>query len=272
MTDLDLGPDLHDLMDRSLADVHVPTDRLQHGAVQRGRVVRRRRRIATAAGAIALATVAAVVVVPGLAGSDPTEGQVAVDPGEHEQPFVPRGWWDMPVKPMHHHLEALLPEGVTIESYQKRSTDSAPGESTVFHGNFMGTIRDADDDGPGSIQIMMYELPRDRHSVAEARGQELTCDVENWDVDPLSDPVQCHTIRGSDGRVRERTVTHTQDGVTYVEVRRWVGRISTYFAVANSVERKWGPPASAAAAPLTLAELRTIAASPTWQDWTPPQK
>lgn len=269
MTDLDSGADLHDLMDRALTDLPTPTDRLREGALRQGRPLRRRRRMVTGLASVAVVAATAAVVVPIVGGDGPTPGGVATDPPPKPQPKAPDdfvahpGWWDMPVGQMRQRLVALLPDDVEIASYAKINTDHAPGESSAWSGAFTGTLRNAADVGPGSIEIFLTELPQDPAALADVRARHLSCALDDWTFDP-QDPPQCKNGDFRGGRPYERTVTLTNNGVTYTEVRRWTGAGEIYAAVANSTQRKWGPPASADRPPLTLSELTEVAESPSW--------
>jgi hypothetical protein len=271
MTDLDNGNDLHALMDRALVDLPVPTDRLYGGAVRRGRPLRRRRRAGAALGALALAAAAVVVTLPAVTGGEGDAGGVATDPHPQRaspQPFVSHpGWWDMPVGPMRERLAALLPPRVTIADFERLNTDHGPGESAVLHGVLTGTLRNASDIGPGSIEIFLTELPQDPVARADLRAQHLSCDPHTRNIVDVDGPVQCRTSDVRDGQPYERTVTFTDQGVTYSVVYRWSGDGEIYAATANSTQRKWGPPASAVHPPLTLPQLAAIAESPTWTTW-----
>jgi hypothetical protein len=274
MTDLDSGADLHDLMDRVLSDLPTPTDQLHAGAVRVGRPLRRRRRLWTAAGSVAIAAALAAVAVPFLGGSGPAPAGVAVEPPPQAKvpPFPGHpGWWDMPVGEMRQRLLALLPDDVEITAYARINTDHGPGESNRFAGVFNGTLRDANDVGPGSVSIMLAELPTDARALADLREQELSCGhfPDDWDISP-PDGAVCETSEMRDRTNYRRDITYVYQGVTYREIRRWTDHGSIYTAVSSSTERKWGPPASAIDAPLTLAELQAVATSPGWTDWQPP--
>jgi hypothetical protein len=268
MTDLDSGSDLHDLMDRALTDLPTPVARLRDGATRQGRSLRRRRRTITAVAGTAVLAAAVAVVVPVLGGTGPRPGGVAVDPASSQpQPFVAHpGWWDAPVGEMRKRLVGLLPEDVTIAGYDRTNTEHAPGESSDWSGVFTGALRDASDVGPGGVEIMLTELPQDPTALADLRAQHLSCDLDDWTFVDLEGRVQCEVgdLRG--GRPYERTITFTDQGVTYSEVRRWVGDGEVYAAVSNSTERKWGPPASAARPPLSLPELVAIVENPSWTE------
>jgi hypothetical protein len=266
MTDLDSGADLHVLMDRALTDLPTPAERLREGAVRRGRSLRRRRRAGVAAASVAVVAAFAAVAVPFVGGSGPAPGGVAVDPPAAKVPPSPShpGWWDMPVGEMRDRLLALLPDDVEITGYARVNTDHAPGESDKFAGVFNGTLRDQTDLGPGSVSIMLTELPRDPAALAEVRAQHFRCNDDDFEFVDLESPASCETSDVRDGHAHERTVTFTDQGVTYIEVRRWAGDGEIYAAVANSTERKWGPLASALRPPLTLPELIKIAESSSW--------
>jgi hypothetical protein len=206
--------------------------------------------------------------VPILGGTGPTAADVATEPKPRPpqpHPFVAHpGWWDMPVPEMRERLVALLPDDVEITAYDRVNTDHAPGESNQFAGVFSGTVRNATDDGPGSLEIMLTELPQDSVALAEVRTQHLTCDLDDWEFVDLDGPVKCEVSDLQGGRPFQRTITYTDQGVTYVEVRRWTDGGEIYAAVANSTQRKWGPPTSAVRAPLTASELTAIAVSSSW--------
>ncbi|QWF23642.1 hypothetical protein KM427_08045 [Nocardioides sp. LMS-CY] len=275
MNDLDYTDDLHALMDRTLADLPVPTHRLHEGALRHGRRVRRRRRLRVAAGGTVAAAALVAAALPVLGGGTGTaDGGVAVEPTPTPlaRPFEPHpGWWDMPVGEMRHRLEALLPDDVVVESFQKRNTEAAPGESRVFHGRFGGVLRSADDTGPGSIEIMLVELPQDATALADLRSQHLSCAgfPESWTFEGPVSGATCEEGDLQDGRPAQRTIAFTDQGVEYREVRRWTDRGEIYAAVSSSTERKWGPPASARHAPLTPDELLAVGTSATWTDWEP---
>lgn len=272
MTDLDSGADLHDLMDRALTDLPTPTDRLREGALRQGRPLRRRRRMVTGLASVAAVAATAAVLVPIVGGSGPDGGGIATEPdptppAQTKQPddFVAHpGWWDMSVGQMRQRLVALLPDDVEVASYAKTNTDHAPGESSAWSGVFRGTLRDTSDVGPGSIEIFLTELPQDPAALADIRAQHLTCDLDDWEFVELDGPVECETSDLRGGRPFQRTITYTDQGVTHIEVRRWEGAGEVYTSVANSTERRWGPPASAVHPPLTLAELTAVAESPSW--------
>ncbi|WP_028642915.1 hypothetical protein [Nocardioides sp. URHA0020] len=270
MTDLDSGADLHDLMDRALTGVSTPTDRLREGALHQGRPLRRRRRVVTGIASMAVVAATAAVMVPIVGGDGPTPGTVATDPSPKPQPKAPDdfvahpGWWDMPVSDMRTRLVGLLPADVEIASYARTNTEHGPGESSAWSGVFTGTLRNSAATGPGSIEIMLTELPQDPAALADVRTQHLSCDLSDWDLRDLTTPVHCELGDRRGGLPHQRTISFTNNGISYAEVRRWDGDGEIYAAVANSTQRKWGPPASAARPPLTVAELTAVAESPSW--------
>ncbi|WP_122816947.1 hypothetical protein [Nocardioides pantholopis] len=291
--------DLHDLFDRTMRGVSPDVAGLHDHAVTAGRRLRRRRRIEAA---VLAATTVAVVALP-LAGSGddtpsrgvpatstdvsvspspdgnaeptpdasatatPTPGGALVVPEPEATPFAARpGWWDMPVGPMLSRLRARLPEGVTIASYERRATDAAPGEPTRLQGTLSATLADADG-VLGSIEVMLVQLPDDPDARAAQLAQDLGCDLSGWDFQELAGPPRCEND-GPD----TRSVSFTDRGVTYHEARRRVGDGQIYVAVANSTERKWGPPASAGPPALRPSQVAAIAADPAWTSWTPSRR
>ncbi|GAA4732267.1 hypothetical protein GCM10023350_14550 [Nocardioides endophyticus] len=87
---------------------------------------------------------------------------------------------------------------------------------------------------------MLSELPQDPAALADVRAQHLSCDPEDWDFVDLDGPVQCETSDVHSGRPFQRTVTFTDQGVNYTEVRRWTAGGEIYAAVSSSTERKVG--------------------------------
>ena len=269
-TDLHDGADLHDLMEHALSDLPTPTARLHAGALRHGRPLRRRQRAIGGLAAAAVVAAIAAVAVPFVDGTGSRAGDVASEPPRPpraEVPFVSHpGWWDMRVGPMRARLLALLPDDVDLTSYEKVNTDHGPGETDAWSGVLRGTLRDATDVGPGSIEIFLVELPQDPSALADLRRQHLSCDPDVWDLTDPEDTVHCETGDVHGGRPYQRTATFTDQGVTYTEVRRWTGDGEIYAAVSNSTQRKWGPPASAVRAPLTLPELVAVVDSASWTD------
>ena len=256
--------DLHALMDRALADVEVPTDRIQHGAVRRGRAVRRRRRGAALLGGLAVAATVAGLVVPTVAGTRSTEGSVAHDtatpsPGLYQPPA---GWWDLPGAQMRDRLADLLPEGLRITDADLGDEDLAPGDQP--RGGFV-QVDVADDTGPaGGLNVLLYApQPDDAAGRAFVRRQ-ISC-PGNADVTPA----RCTELRDSDGDVVGRSARWDTEGVVVLEVTRLTpdGAV-VYAAASNSSDDKWGPGSSidGERPPVTAAALRAIAASTTWQD------
>ena len=156
----------------------------------------------------------AAVVTPVVGGGGPAPGGVAVDPPSRQpHAFVAHpGWWDMPVGEMRTRLAALLPDDVTITGYAKKNTDHAPGESSAWSGVFEGTLRDPSDIGPGSVEIMLIELPQDPAARADLRAQHLSCDPDDWNFVDVQGPVACETSDVRDGLPTRRTTHFTDQG------------------------------------------------------------
>lgn len=265
--------ELRDLIERALDDVTMPSG-LGDQAVTAGERLRRRRRAGTALAGLAAAAAVAAIALPLGGGGTATTGTPAG--GSSPSPSAPvsaeptpgplvshPGWWDMPVAQMRDRLADLLPEDVTIADFERTNTDHAPGESDRFRGYLRGTLAAADG-SLGSVNIMLVQLPQDADALASELHRMFACDRAEWEADG---PMASFACTGDSAQ--QRTVELADQGVTYREARRRAGNGSIYVAVANSVEAKWGPPASADQPPLTLDDLERIAASDVWTDWSP---
>ena len=282
----DLTPDerqLHDLIERSLADVRGDAHRFEAHAVARGRTIRRRRRIAAGGAAVAVVASVAAVVVPAVSGDSGAERGLdparqsghrhptSTDPGPGES--APVGWWSMPAGEVHDRLLPLLPAGVTVERFELAPDDRAPGEPAESTGWLRTTLSTPTGD-TGDLEILLYPpdpsspdpsspdtvggqpTAEQRISCPAADGPDKSCteivDADGHHVGRLL------TWTPGDLVVREATLAGDEGGVVYA-------------ATANSTDPKWGwgSSTSAAAPPLTLADLRAVVESATWTDWAP---
>jgi hypothetical protein len=252
--------DLHDFLDQTLADLDVPTDRIGAGAMARGRVVRRRRRVAGVLGAAAVTVLAAGLALPSIAGTDEAGNRIAHDGGEPTH-VGHAGWWDMPGAVMRDRLAELLPEGMRVTDANLGDEELAPGEEPT--GGWVA-IDVADEDGPaGSLNVLLYP-PFDDDGVF-AR-DVLTC-PGNYEAGP---DVECTEVHDADGDIVGRGVRWGHEDVVNLEVTRLLpdGAI-VYAASSNSSDAKPGVGSSTdrARPPVGLAELALIAQDPTWQAW-----
>jgi hypothetical protein len=274
LRDLD---DLRGLMTRTVAGAEPPVRRLADRARRDGGRLRRRRRAAVAVGGLAAAAAVAALVVPLAGGS----GSTARDDGYAGSPsraadagkaFVAKpGYWDMPAAAMSERLADLLPNRVSLTSFEETSTDRAPGESTALVGELPGTL--AGRTGPGNVEVMLSQLPG--RAVLDASDPDDLNGDGNLDGCPpeLSstdfEVRSCSLQRDSSGRVVERELEVADRGVITREVMLVTHGGTIYVASANSTQRKWTAPPSASRNPLTLDQLAHIATSTTWTDWTP---
>lgn len=257
-----MSTDLHDYLDRTLADLEVPTDRLRTGAVSRGRVVRRRRRVVGALGASALAVIGAVLVVPSVAGSDGAADRVAhdttPDPTFYEPPA---GWWDMPGPVMRDRLARMLPEDAVIVESNLGNEDRALGEDPS--GGWLQVDVASAGEPAGGLNVVLYAPQPDGTGFVEER---TTCPGN------LEGPDACTLLRDPDGKVVGRAARWAQGAVVVLEVTHLLpdGGL-VYTGASNSSDDKWGAESSTdrTLPAVTAAELREIAADPAWQDWTP---
>lgn len=272
MNDLDLDPadDLRALMDDALADLSVPTARLQVGARDAGRRVRRRRRSLVALGTLAATTIVGLLAVPALAGDDPSEMKVARDSAPSPTPDgapapsyddPPAGWWDMPGRAMRNRLADLLAPTLAVADADLGDEDLASGEKP--RGGWVAIdVEDERGRPAGALNVVLYP-PFDDESFAQ---QRLTCP---GNLDPAT---PCTEIPDADGNPIGRSSRWERKGVIVLEqtLLRPDGGI-VYAAASNSSDDKWGAGSSIAAAepPVTAAQLKTIALSSRWTDWQP---
>jgi len=285
---------LRDLLDSTMTDIDAPTARIEREARAQGARIRSRRRsgglVGLAAGA-AIAALALPSLAHGLGGGG---SDVAADPSSMTpspaatSPWssAADGWWAMPAPEMLDRLTRLLPAGLTVTDAVTMNDDRAPGEP---HGPLQGWLsanvqRSATDQG--GVNLVFYPPPSptpapspvtttdangDEHTSVNAAGpstrQLISCPGN------LVDPAQCTELRDADGHHYGRKSVSRSGGVTVDEVTIEAADGGVvYVAAANTTYPKWGDGSTVTADRplLDLAQLETIAADPTWQDWTPP--
>lgn len=254
--------DLHERMDRALAALDVPTDRIRAGAITRGRAVRRRRRAAGVLGGAAAVALAAAIALPSLAGTDDAAQRIAQDSGDPspspETSVRPAGWWDMPGSTMIDTLRELLPPTATVVDLNLGDEDLAPGEEPA--GGWAAADVVVDGESAGGVNVVLYP-PFETSSFAE---DVTTCPGN------AADAASCTELREDDevGRVVRYV---TQDVVTLETTWLLPDGGVVYAAVSNSADDKWGAGSSVErpGLPLRPAQLRAIAQSPLWQDHEP---
>ncbi|GAB6985753.1 hypothetical protein [Nocardioides pyridinolyticus] len=253
-----MSTDLHEFLDRTLADLDVPTDRLREGALTRGRVVRRRRRAIAALGGVVVTALAAGLTLPSLAGTDNADDRIAHDTGDPSpDTYVrPAGWWDMSGGVMRDTLAHLLPARSTVTDENLGDEELAPGDKPT--GGWVQV--DVLDEGEpaGGMNVVLYP-PFDTSSFAE---DVMTCPGNASEADA------CTELGDGTGRL----VRWETGGVVTIEAT-WLlpdGGI-VYAAASNSSDDKWGVGSTTdrAVPPVRPAQLAEIAASPLWQEWTP---
>jgi hypothetical protein len=166
------------------------------------------------------------------------------------------GWWDMSGTEMSHRLGFLLPDGL-------RTTVTM----TDVHGGSV-QVDLADADGPaGGVNVLLY-APQPDTAAGRAFVRGHTTCPGNADVDPD----RCTQLRDASGQVVGRLVRWDTDGVVVLEATHLTpdGAL-VYAAASNSSDVKWGLGSSTDREdpPVTLAQLREIAESRSWQqDWS----
>lgn len=259
--------DLHALMDRALAGLDVPTDRLHDGAVRRGRAERRRRRlasglVATAAAATVVALGVALAPGPDAARGGDVTGQ---DTGHPERSAT--GWWDMPADQMLDLLQRSLPAGTVVTDHELAPPDRAPGDPAVSTGWVRTTVESAR--GTGGLEVLLYSPaslgPADEaqgddgtaYADSPSRRERLTCPGDLTAVD------YCRELVDDQGRLLGRVAATVWGDVVVREVTMRVRDGLVYVGSANSVAPKWGPgtPVSSENPPLSFAELEHLASA-----------
>ncbi len=276
---------LRDVIEGSMAEVAAPTSRLSAGAIERGRRLRRRRRGAAAVGAAALAAVVGIGL-PQALGSDRGQrsGEVGYADGGAVAPSEPladqpSGWWSMPAGEMADHLVDLLPRGTRIVALRTRSDE--PGDSKrEWQGFLVAHLDTPSGSGPGGINLHVgspdtagpgagttgpVTTGADAPLAAASR-QDLRCSGYGEEL------TSCDVLRDAEGR-RIGRLSRVDLGelvLLSATVRMTDGGTMTIDA-SNSTDDKWGLGSAPTAdqPPLTLEELREIAADPVWTSYRP---
>ncbi|GAA1132284.1 hypothetical protein [Nocardioides aquiterrae] len=247
--------DLHALMDRALADLDVPTDRLHAGAVRRGRAARRRRRAGVVLGGVAAAVAVAVAVpllgtVGASTGDQLAQGGAVLPPPDVYEP-APH-WWTMPGEEVAHRLTFLTPSRYTTP--------------WTFTGASRAWAELGLKDDHGYAGLVNVELRAPADAGGDAADPWITCPGN------LTAPDSCTEVHGASGAVVGRD-SRTTDGdeivleSTYLTPDGAVVRATS----SNSTAATWGGnvPTMRDHAPMTLAEVRDVAEARLWQQRWP---
>ena len=274
---------LREVIEASMAGVSVPTARLSSGAVRQGRLLRRRRRAAALVGAAALAVVAGVGI-PQAVGSD--AGDRAVTDGYADAPVPtarpgdqPKGWWSMPASRMADHLLEMLPRGTRIVAMRTRSEE--PGDDhREWEGFLVAHIDTPASSGPGGINLHVG-TPE-----APAPGAPTTAPVTVGAGAPVTgssrpelrctgygeELTSCEVLRDAQGRRIGRLARVDLGQVVLLSATmRMTDGGTVSIDASNSTDDKWGLGSHTTSdePPLTLAQLREIAADPVWTSYRP---
>jgi hypothetical protein len=274
---------LRDVIEGSMAGVSVPTSRISTAAIAQGHRLRRRRRAATVAGAAALAAVVGVGIpqVTGNDGGDRSREGGYADSGDTAPLLAdpPKGWWSMPAGKMAEHLLPLLPPGTRIVAMRTRSEE--PGDDhREWRGFLVAHIDTPVSSGPGGINLHVGspDTPEPGTGsttpvtvgagapVAGANRPDLRCTGYGEEL------TSCEVLRDERGRRigRLARVDRGDVAVLSATVRMTDGGTMSIDA-SNSTDDKWGLGSTTTAdePPLTLAQLREIAADPVWTSYRP---
>lgn len=253
---------VREVLDSAMAGTRPPLD-LSGTAMERGRRLRTRRRLAVA-GTVAAAGALVAVVAPWLVGGPDgpdTRGSdfVATQP-PGPGPVRPAGWWDMPATDMVSAVEAILPDGITVTDPGPLEADSPEG------GPASGAITPhlLAPSGPGSLNVILYppQAPGGQYEGLDSSpGQVADCSVES------AGHTTCVEIRDADGTIVGRRMVNRWGGTVTTEVvLRRDGGGTVYAASANTLDDKWGAdsPLSAERPPLTLDQLEDLVRNDVW--------
>ncbi len=273
------GDDLHALMERAVAGLEAPTERLGARAVGAGRRTRRRHRVGTALVAAAAVT-AVVVALPRLTepttAHDTTGDHGAAASGEevHEPPAPPpEGWWDRPADAMFRQLGDLLPPGAELTAFGIRPESDVDHEAA--RGWVGGWLTIDGTEGTSSIEVLLYSpdsmqvgVPVDHpeyttdgepYVATESPGalELLTCPAN------VDEAVTCEEIR-AEGEVVGSMVEDRYGDLVIRSVSLAQQGGMVYVAAANSTSEKWNRDSNVSAPepPLTMDQLRAIAEGP----------
>ena len=272
---------LREVIEGSMAGVSVPAARISALAVEQGRRLRRRRRAATVVGAAALAAVIGVGV-PQAIGNDGSDrsresGYADSDDATELPADQPKGWWSMPAGEMADHLIAMLPAGTRIVAMRTRSEE--PGDDhREWEGFLVAHIDTPASSGPGGINLHVGLPPEPGTGttapvtigaaapVAASSRQDLRCTSYGEEL------TSCEVLRDKQGR-RIGRLSRLDLGtvVLLTATLRTTDGGTVSIDACNSTDDKWGLGSSTTAdePPLTLEQLREIAADPVWTSYRP---
>ena len=274
---------LREVIEGSMAGVSVPTSRISAAAVEQGRRLRRRRRAATVVGAAALAAVIGVGIPQAIGndGSDRSrESGYADSRDATELPAdQPKGWWSMPAGEMADHLLEMLPQGTRIVAMRTRSEE--PGDDhREWEGFLVAHIDTPASSGPGGINLHVGSPNTPEPGtgttapvtvgagapVAAASRQDLRCTSYGEEL------TSCEVLRDEQGRrIGRLSRLDLGDVVLLSATMRMTDGGTVSIDASNSTDDKWGLGSSTTAdePPLTLEQLREIAADPVWTSYRP---
>ncbi|MFC6288263.1 hypothetical protein ACFP3Q_09275 [Nocardioides sp. GCM10027113] len=252
------GPrDLVALLERSMAGVHAPVDRLEAAARARGTTMRRRRR----AGA-ALVSVAAVTTLglglPHVLGPESRTAQppAAGQPTTEAEPSHP--WWEMPEQQMRRQLSRLLPDHVRVDSTKQAEPGSRGGALVATVTNTAA--------GTGMVDVLL--------SPPAPPSAGISADGEPTVADRLSCPGnlgatdECSVLLDDEGAPYARLASQTVGEITILsaEVLAPDGGM-VYVATANTLDDKWGEASTpwGPEPPVGMDDLLVVAESASWR-------
>ena len=274
---------LREVIEGSMAGLSAPTSRISAGAVEQGRRLRRRRRVTGVVGAAALAAMIGVGLPQAIGndGSDRSrESGYADSRDASEVPAdQPKGWWSMPAGEMADHLHGDAAPGTRIVAMRTRSEE--PGDDhREWEGFLVAHIDTPASSGPGGINLHVGSPNTPEPGtgstapvtvgagapVAGASRQDLRCTGYGEEL------TSCEVLRDDQGRRIGRLARlDLGDVVLLSATMRMTDGGTMSIDASNSTDDKWGLGSSTTAdkPPLTLEQLREIAADPVWTSYRP---
>jgi hypothetical protein len=240
------------LLDRAVAELDSPTERLVRGGLVRGRRLRRRRRAIQIGTGGALVGLIAAVVVSIIPGGSPAATHT---PGRQIQ----AGTGSSTVPLTTQRATAPAKESISPQLLAQTAIDLLPhmGKITNLHGRAMAGDVLAEfvyDDGNGAAQIdVSIGFQQDG-----ADGVDDSCNP--------SDPVYTETCRTTPDGSRVGTFVATRGTTQYSVYVVRPDHVEVLMSAFNAAQEKDSAP-TRSAPPFTIAALTTLVSDPSWTPW-----
>jgi hypothetical protein len=240
------------LLDRAVAGLDSPTERLVRGGLERGRRLRRRRRLIQGGTGGALVGLIAAVVVSIVPGGSPA---ATLAPGGQ----TPAGTDSSKAPSTAHRASTPAKESISPQLLARTAIDLLPREGKIsdLHGRAMAGDVLAEfvyNDGNGAAQINVSIAFRQDG----ADGVDDSCNP--------SDPVYAETCRTTPDGSRIGTFVATRATTQYSVYVVRPDHVQVLMSAFNAVQEKDSAP-TRSAPPLSIAQLTTLVSDPSWTPW-----